>query len=160
MGCLSRSRGEGGGISSLMLEGRSSPSTLVHCDEFRARVVEVSRNIFAGLGNGTPMKSILSSEAWRRHKRRIPRHARIDSPGALHHVVCRGMERRQRFRDNQDGRSLVDRLNRVLKETSTSGLIFPYDSPADSGIGRDAGTGSDKEPGVLVVVRGPVPAGR
>jgi putative transposase len=54
----------------------------------------------------------------------MPRQARIDAPGALHHVMCRGIERRDIFRDNQDRRSFVDRLGRVVSETSTSCLAW------------------------------------
>jgi putative transposase len=54
----------------------------------------------------------------------MPRQARIDAPGAIHHVICRGIERRKIFRDNLDRRSFVDRLGRVLKETSTSCLAW------------------------------------
>ncbi|MDZ7698424.1 MAG: transposase [Deltaproteobacteria bacterium] len=54
----------------------------------------------------------------------MPRQARIDAPGALHHVMCRGIERRDIFRDNQDRRNFVDRLGRVVSETSTSCLAW------------------------------------
>jgi REP-associated tyrosine transposase len=32
----------------------------------------------------------------------MPRHARLDSPGTLHHVVVRGIERRQIVDDEAD----------------------------------------------------------
>jgi hypothetical protein len=32
----------------------------------------------------------------------MPRQARIDAPGALHHVIARGIERDKIFRDDQD----------------------------------------------------------
>jgi len=32
----------------------------------------------------------------------MPRQARIDAPGALHHIICRGIERRNIFKDNTD----------------------------------------------------------
>jgi putative transposase len=54
----------------------------------------------------------------------MPRQSRIDAPGALHHVMCRGIERRRIFRDNQDRRDFVDRLSGVLKETSTTCLAW------------------------------------
>ena len=54
----------------------------------------------------------------------MPRQARIDAPGALHHVMCRGIERRDIFRDNQDRRNFVDRLGRVVSETATSCLAW------------------------------------
>jgi len=45
----------------------------------------------------------------------MPRQARIDAPGSLHHIMCRGIERREIFRDNQDRRNFVDRLGRVAE---------------------------------------------
>ena len=54
----------------------------------------------------------------------MPRQARIDAPGALHHVMCRGIERRKIFRDNQDRRDFVERLGRVLMETTTTCLAW------------------------------------
>ena len=32
----------------------------------------------------------------------MPRNARIDAPGALHHVIVRGIERRKIFNDDVD----------------------------------------------------------
>lgn len=52
----------------------------------------------------------------------MPRQARIDSPGALHHVMCRGIERRKIFLDDQDRRNFVGRLGRALTEASTNCL--------------------------------------
>jgi putative transposase len=49
----------------------------------------------------------------------MPRKARIDSPGALHHIICRGIERRKIFIDNADKNNLVARLGRVISETQT-----------------------------------------
>ena len=49
----------------------------------------------------------------------MPRRARIDAPGALHHVIARGMERREIFRDDADRRGFLERIERVLLETRT-----------------------------------------
>ena len=49
----------------------------------------------------------------------MPRQARIDAPGALHHVMVRGIERTKIFRDNKDKDHFVERLGTILKETST-----------------------------------------
>ena len=49
----------------------------------------------------------------------MPRKARIDAPGALQHVIVRGIERRNIFWDNTDRINFLDRLGRILKETST-----------------------------------------
>jgi len=32
----------------------------------------------------------------------MPRQARIDAPGALHHIICRDIERQNIFKDNTD----------------------------------------------------------
>jgi REP element-mobilizing transposase RayT len=49
----------------------------------------------------------------------MPREARLDTLGALHHVICRGIERRKIFRDDQDRDNFVERLGNVLSRTST-----------------------------------------
>jgi REP element-mobilizing transposase RayT len=49
----------------------------------------------------------------------MPRQARIDTPGALHHIMVRGIERRKIFKDNKDKDHFVDRLGEILKDTST-----------------------------------------
>ena len=49
----------------------------------------------------------------------MPRKARIDAPGALHHIIGRGIERRRIFEDVKDRERFVERLGTVLKETST-----------------------------------------
>ncbi len=50
----------------------------------------------------------------------MPRKSRIDAPGALHHIMFRGLERRKIFRDNKDRDNFLDRLGRVLQETETT----------------------------------------
>ena len=49
----------------------------------------------------------------------MPRHARLDSPGVLHHVMIRGIERRNIFRDDHDRNDFVERLSVLLPETRT-----------------------------------------
>jgi REP element-mobilizing transposase RayT len=49
----------------------------------------------------------------------MPRQARIDAPGALHHIICRGIERRRIFWDDEDRDSFVERLANILQESST-----------------------------------------
>ena len=49
----------------------------------------------------------------------MPRKARIDAPGALHHIICRGIERRLIFREDFDRRDFVKRLGTILTETQT-----------------------------------------
>lgn len=49
----------------------------------------------------------------------MPRQARIDAPGALHHIICRGIERRPVFKNNDDRTDFVRRLSLLLPQTST-----------------------------------------
>ncbi|MCX5895670.1 MAG: transposase, partial [Proteobacteria bacterium] len=49
----------------------------------------------------------------------MPRQARIDAPGALHHIIIRGIERRAIFQDDQDRDAFLERLGRILIETAT-----------------------------------------
>ena len=50
----------------------------------------------------------------------MPRQSRIDAPGALHHVMIRGIERTAIFRDDKDRDSFLDRFGGILLETATS----------------------------------------
>lgn len=50
----------------------------------------------------------------------MPRKNRIDIPGALHHVIIKGIDRSPIFRDSQDYENFISRLARLLSETSTS----------------------------------------
>jgi putative transposase len=50
----------------------------------------------------------------------MPRQSRIDAPGALHHIICRGMERRRIFEDDKDRDNFIKRLGGILSETKTS----------------------------------------
>ena len=49
----------------------------------------------------------------------MPRKARIDAPGALQHVIIRGIEGKAIFRDRRDKNNFVERLGTVLMDTST-----------------------------------------
>ena len=49
----------------------------------------------------------------------MPRKARIDAPGALHHIIVRGSERRKVFYDDSDRDNLLKRLGIILTETKT-----------------------------------------
>ncbi len=49
----------------------------------------------------------------------MPRKSRIDAPGALHHIICRGIERRAIFKDDYDRDRFVERLATVLEQTGT-----------------------------------------
>ena len=44
----------------------------------------------------------------------MPRKSRIDTPGALHHVIARGIARNDIFEDDKDRDSLLKRLGAIL----------------------------------------------
>ena len=50
----------------------------------------------------------------------MPRTARLDAPGVLHHVICRGIERRAVFLDGTDRDDFVRRLSALAAEGSLS----------------------------------------
>ena len=47
----------------------------------------------------------------------MPRQPRIDFPGILHHVIARGIERRNIFQDTRDYRDFLKRLAHLIPET-------------------------------------------
>ena len=49
----------------------------------------------------------------------MPRQARIDTTGALHHIIARGIERRTIFNDDEDRDAFTDRLGTILDQTGT-----------------------------------------
>lgn len=49
----------------------------------------------------------------------MPRKARIDAPGALHHIMIRGIERKAIFRDALDRSDFLKRLGKILSQTHT-----------------------------------------
>ena len=50
----------------------------------------------------------------------MPRQARLDSPGTLHHVMIRGIEKKRIVLDEQDRRDFVRRLGLLAVETKTA----------------------------------------
>src|SRR4030066_2560192 len=46
----------------------------------------------------------------------MPRSARLDAPGVLHHVMGRGNEKRKIFLDDQDRVDFINRLGKLVKE--------------------------------------------
>ena len=46
----------------------------------------------------------------------MPRQSRIDAPGALHHVIMRGIDKKPIFRDDADRDNFVERLNNILTD--------------------------------------------
>ena len=49
----------------------------------------------------------------------MPRKARIDAPGALHHIIVRGINRRKIFFDDPDRDDFLDRLGGILSDSKT-----------------------------------------
>ena len=49
----------------------------------------------------------------------MPRKARLDVYGTLHHVMARGIERSSIFRNDKDRKEFVDRLGKCAEETQT-----------------------------------------
>jgi len=54
----------------------------------------------------------------------MPRQARIDAPGAVHHIIVRGIERRKIFRSDGDRRGFIDRLENLTTESGTQCLAW------------------------------------
>lgn len=50
----------------------------------------------------------------------MPRQARLDSPGTLHHVIIRGINKRRIVDDDEDRQDFVRRLGRLAEETQTA----------------------------------------
>lgn len=49
----------------------------------------------------------------------MPRKSRIDAPGALHHILVRGIDRKAIFEDDKDREDFIERLCGLLEETQT-----------------------------------------
>jgi putative transposase len=49
----------------------------------------------------------------------MPRQARLDAPGTLHHVIVRGIERKEIISDDRDRLDFVSRMGTIATETST-----------------------------------------
>lgn len=50
----------------------------------------------------------------------MPRRARLDAPGTLHHVMVRGIEKRRIVKDVADRKNFVQRLGELSAATNTS----------------------------------------
>ena len=49
----------------------------------------------------------------------MPRQARLDSPGTLHHVIIRGIEKRRIVDDDADRDGFISRMEKVCSDTET-----------------------------------------
>ena len=56
----------------------------------------------------------------------MPRTARLDAPGVLHHVMIRGIERRKIFRNNNDREDFIKRLEVLCPSTQTSCYAWAF----------------------------------
>jgi REP element-mobilizing transposase RayT len=50
----------------------------------------------------------------------MPRRARLDAPGTLHHVIVRGIEKRRIVNDVADRKNFVQRLGELAAATKTA----------------------------------------
>jgi putative transposase len=50
----------------------------------------------------------------------MPRLARLDAPGVLHHIMIRGIERRKIFGNNRDREDFLERLSKLLPQSETA----------------------------------------
>lgn len=56
----------------------------------------------------------------------MPRSARLDAPGVMHHIMVRGIERRKIFLDDKDREDFLSRMERLLPATKTSCFAWAF----------------------------------
>ena len=56
----------------------------------------------------------------------MPRTARLDAPGVLHHVMIRGIERRKIFRNDKDREDFIERLETLCPATEISCYAWTF----------------------------------
>jgi len=66
----------------------------------------------------------------------MPRQARIDAPGALHHIICRGIERRNIFKDNADRNRFNAEKWTLTKIIERVAAIFGIEQDQVGGAGK------------------------
>ncbi|MBU4414721.1 MAG: transposase, partial [Proteobacteria bacterium] len=54
----------------------------------------------------------------------MPRRSRIDAPGALHHIIVRGIDRKSIFKNDADKDNFLGRLKNILTDSAT--LCFAW----------------------------------
>ena len=54
----------------------------------------------------------------------MPRGARLDTPGTLHHIMIRDVEKGWIVQDNDDRRDFVSHMGRLAKETGTAVYVW------------------------------------
>ena len=71
----------------------------------------------------------------------MPRLARLDTPGLIHHVIIRGIERGKIFRDDKDRDDMIDRLTDLLPATHTECYAWAFLSNHAHFLFRSGDTG-------------------
>ena len=56
----------------------------------------------------------------------MPKIARLDTPGLLHHIMIRGIERRRIFNDDKDRENFIERLSVLIPETQTQCYAWAF----------------------------------
>ena len=56
----------------------------------------------------------------------MPRTARLDAPGVLHHVTIRGIERKDIFYDDNDREDFIERLETLCPATQTTCYAWTF----------------------------------
>ena len=54
----------------------------------------------------------------------MPRQARLDAPGTLHHIMIRGIDGLQIFQDPADRQDLIFRIQGLVKTTGNRDLAW------------------------------------
>ena len=63
----------------------------------------------------------------------MPIKARIDAPGAIHHIILRGIERKSIFKDDVGCKHITERLGRILNKTSVACYSWVLIADQDEG---------------------------
>jgi len=71
----------------------------------------------------------------------MPRLARLDAQGVLHHIIIRGIERRKIFRNDEDKDNFIDRLSNLLPQTQTACYAWALMSNHAHFLFRSGGAG-------------------
>ena len=81
----------------------------------------------------------------------MPRQARLDAPGTLHHVMIRGTERQRIFREDKDRQHFLSQIARISEDTGARILawvlmdshILKFSGPKQDGaeVGIHGGAG-------------------
>jgi putative transposase len=58
----------------------------------------------------------------------MPRQARLDAPGPLHHVIIRGIERSLIFKDNQDRQDFIEPKSENTLIDKKETLLFLFEA--------------------------------